>query len=158
MITQSRLKILFNYKQGKLYWVNSCRGTAAGSEAGTNDGRYTKIMIDYKLYLAHRLIWLYHYGYLPEFIDHKYGRDIGDYLWNLRECTRSQNGYNAKLRKDNKSGVKGVYFHKSTGKWFSQIRDKGKRICVGYFKTVESARVAMEIKRNELHGEFSNHG
>lgn len=157
-ITQELVRSLFRYDKGKLYLLTPNHKKKVGDEAGwfnVSNG-YSQITINYKTYYRHRIIFLYFYGYLPKFLDHKYGVKIGDYIWNLRPCTHYQNMLNSKLRKNNKSGVKGVCFDRN--RWKSQIRFKGKVIHIGYYKNIAEAEQAVIEKREELHGEFANHG
>ncbi len=44
---------------------------------------------------------------------------------NLRIATLSENGYNSKLPANNTSGVKGVSYHKQTGKWEAAMETNG---------------------------------
>lgn len=54
---------------------------------------------------------------------------------NCRWTTQSIQMRNTrKLRSDNSSGYRGVYFHKSTNKFLSRITVNGKVKCLGYFK------------------------
>lgn len=160
MITQERLKQLFTYKDGKLFWINSPRANVKkGSEAGWTDSLgYINIMIDTKSYKAHRLIFLYHKGYLPELLDHKYRIPSDNEIDNLRPATAAQNQQNAKIRTDNTSGVKGVGWHKKTGKWSARISLNGIRLNIGLFNTIKEASDVITKKRFELHGDFCNHG
>ncbi len=57
------------------------------------------------------------------------------------EGTRIRN-LNAKLRKDNSTGVKGVCFVKKTSKYVAYIRIKNRRIHLGYFDTLSEASKA----------------
>ena len=68
-LTQKRLKELFHYNPttGIFTWLVNKGNARIGYKAGTKkkDG-YIQIRIDRKNFLAHRLAWLYNYGYLPE--------------------------------------------------------------------------------------------
>ena len=162
MISQDQVKGLFNYNQntGVLTWkVATSRCIKVGDRAGSveGDGR-VRINIKYNRYRAHRIIFLMFKGYLPEFIDHIDGDNTNNKIENLRECTKSENSWNAKLAKTNKSGVKGVYQHKTSRSWIAYISHKGRQMQIGSFKTIDEASKAVRDKRNELHGEFANHG
>jgi hypothetical protein len=162
MITQEKLHELFEYRDdGTLIRkVNiqsmARKGDAAGSVGG--DG-YTRISIDYKRYLLHRLIFLYHYGYLTHGlqIDHIDADKSNNRIDNLREVTGSQNMYNSKIRSNNKSGVKGVYWNEARRKWYPQIKVNGKYVLRGYYDTIEEAKAVIEKARDELHGDFARH-
>ena len=60
---------------------------------------------------------------------------------------------NTKLRVDNSSGHRGIYYDKSRNTWNVNIRNKIKRI-TKRFPDYESAVIFCEEKMNELHGEF----
>jgi len=160
MITQERVKELFYYQRGYLI-----RRVRAGSRGVLGDvagflhpNGYTYIAVDNNKYFAHRLIWLYHYGYLPKELDHKYGKEIGDYLWNLRPCTSSQNSHNSKTPLTNTSGVKGVCWDKSRLLWFVRIKLNGKTKFLGRFNNIKEAAKVISASRVLYHGEFANNG
>ena len=162
MITQQRLHELFEYREdGNLIWKMNIQSMARkGNVAGSTDYHgYTRISIDCKKYLLHRLIFLYHKGYLTHGlqIDHIDGNQRNNRIDNLREVTGSQNMYNSKIRSNNKSGVKGVYWNKATRKWYPQIKVNGKYVLRGYYDTIEEAAAAIEKARNEYHGEYARH-
>ena len=160
-ITQELVKKLFNYKQGKLYWLKPNHGKInVGDEAGwfNKVSGYYQIFINGRCYYRHRIIWLYYNGYLPRFIDHKYGKEIGDYLWNLRPCDRFQNMANSKLRKNNKSGYKGIKWNEKANTWTAQLRYKKTLHYIGTFNDLGEAIKSISSKREELHGKFANHG
>lgn len=54
---------------------------------------------------------------------------------NLRTVTRSQNNFNSPPPKDNKSGTKGVFWHKQAKKWWAYININSKRQSLGMYKT-----------------------
>ena len=64
-------------------------------------------------------------------VDHINGDKVDCRKSNLRVCTQQENSYNARVRSDNKSGVRGVYFDNSRGAWSSQITVNKKTISLG---------------------------
>ena len=74
---------------------------------------------------------------------------------NCRWATRNIQARNTRLlRDDNKSGFRGVYWHKATGKWVAAIVVDSKKIHLGYFNTAEEGAVAYNnyvIKNNLEH-------
>ena len=112
---QQKVKDLFDYRDGKLFWkvanIGSCQ---TYKEAGTinSSGGYRRIMVDKKHHLTHRLVYLMHHGHLPKFLDHINNNRLDNRIENLREVTRTQNNLNQNLRKDNSSGHSGIYFSK----------------------------------------------
>jgi len=61
---------------------------------------------------------------------------------NLRSVTKSQNKMNVGLNKNNKSGVKGVYWDKFTNKWRAEIKVNYKKISLGRYKNLQRATLA----------------
>jgi len=151
---------LFSYDKitGNLVRVKNVRSRAkAGDIVGTDhpDG-YLSVEVDSKGYLVHRVVWLLYYGSWPDgMLDHADGNRKNNKITNLRLATRAQNSQNAKLRKDNSSGVKGVSWHKHVGKWFVRVQANGKRISVGYFDSFDEAVESAKLTRIKLHKEYS---
>ncbi len=160
IITQDYVKQLFEYRDGELYWkVKYSQRVKIGAKAGALDGdEYFRISINGKRYLNHRLIFLMHHGYLPEYLDHIDGNPSNNKIENLRAATLTQNQHNRKLGKDNTSGVKGVCWHKIKKKWQVQLRINNKVKHFGYFKNLELADLVAQEARNKYHGAFANHG
>lgn len=86
--------------------------------------------------------------------DHANGDSLDNRKCNLRIATRAQNNFNQKLRKDNKTGTKGVIFNKERKKYQARLFFNGKQKYLGSFETVEAATVARDAAAKELHGEF----
>lgn len=162
MLTQEKIKALFDYTDGKLIWkVNNRSRKVAGELAGwNNDLNYRVVCVDNKQYKIHQLIWLLHYGEIPDgkIIDHINGDPSDNRIENLRLATMQENQYNSKLRKDNKSGVKGVHLDKRSGKWKAQLIINGKKKGLGYYDDLELAELIIDEARNKFHGNFSNSG
>lgn len=95
---------------------------------------YVIIRINDVSYGAHRLAWLYVYGYLPENnIDHINKDRSDNRIKNLREASIACNRINSKINSNNSSGVMGVFFDKKSKKWRSQIITNGKYKYLGLF-------------------------
>ena len=158
MVTQKEVKELFDYNNGVLYWKNPWFKTRKDKPAGTrlNTG-YRSICINYNKYLEHRLIYLYHHGVLPKYIDHVDGDPSNNLIENLRECSNMQNHFNEKKPKNNTSGIKGVSFHKATQKWRANVFLDYKQHYLGLFNDIQEAEKACKEFRNKHHGEFARH-
>lgn len=157
-LTQDLVKELFEYKDGNLYRkTRASQSTQIGDKVGYNDNSgYYRVRINYKLYLVHRIIFLYHYGYLPSEIDHKDCDKLNNNIENLREVIRSQNNMNAQKRKGMSSIYKGVSFDKSTNKWISSIGKDRKKIFLGRYKNEKDAAIAYDKAALELFGEYAH--
>jgi len=110
-------------------------------------------------YYAHRIAWSIFYGKpLSMQIDHINGNKADNRIANLRACRDYENYWNCAARKNNKSKLKGVSFHKASGLWRSEISAKGVKHYLGYYRTAEEAHNAYCEASLKLHGEFSNTG
>jgi len=90
-------------------------------------------------------------------VDHINGVRLDNRKENLRVCTRSQNSSNKKLRRDSKSGFKGVYQAKS-GRYEAYIGipgTAGRHERLGRYDTAEEAARVRDRRAIELHGEFA---
>jgi len=151
---------LFEYKDGHLYYIKDIKGRSnmLGKRAGTlRDDGYIGIFINQKYYFEHRIIWEIIMGEIPNgfYIDHIDGDRSNNNIENLRLCTTQQNAYNRGMQANNKSGFKGVSWHKQKGKWVAQIKIDGKNKFLGFFEDKEKAYLAYCEKAIERHGEFA---
>jgi hypothetical protein len=109
--------------------------------------------------MAHRLAWIYIYG--PTIgggeIDHIDGNPSNNAISNLRLATSRQQKRNKKVQSNNRSGLKGAYYHAAHKgkKWRTQINVDGKLIFLGYFHTAEEAHAAYGVAAEEHFGEFA---
>lgn len=155
-LTQSRLQSLLHYDPctGVFTWlVQKSSRRKVGDEAGGICGNgYRQIGLDGKLYLTHRLAWLWMIGEWPkDQIDHINGvRD--DNRWsNLREATNAENCQNLKINSNNKSGYMGVSWHAKKGKWKAQISSTGCNKYLGQFTSPEDAHAAYLAAKAIVH-------
>lgn len=142
-LTQEELKRQLDYDHftGLFVWkVSNTNTIQIGDIAGTMCHDYINIGINGIVYGAHRLAWLYVYGYLPENdIDHKDRIKHHNWILNLREISRSCNIKNTGNWKTNTSGIKGVYLHKQSNKWIAQIKINYKKKYLGIYKDFDDA-------------------
>ena len=157
-MTQQELKELLHYDQdtGIFTWLISRGNIKNGKKINNSAFYYTNIKINKKSYRAHRLAWLYVYGFMPtNQIDHINGNKSDNRICNLREVTNQQNQFNSPVRKDNKSGIKGVHWHKKQSKWVANLHINGKQKQLGSFDNLEEAEKVISEARKLHHGEFS---
>lgn len=88
-------------------------------------------------------------------VDHINQNKLDHRKINLRMATHNQNAHNRGVRADNKSGFKGVFYWKSTGRWRAFINKDSKRKYLGFFDTKEEAALAYNQAALTLHGNFA---
>lgn len=121
-LTFARLREVMHYNPvtGEFRWISRQHGRekTVGWTQKYKGCQRRMVCIDYKIFMLHRIAWLWMTGKWPEeLIDH-INRNPMDNRWkNLREANHSQNAYNMPIRKDNISGVKGVCWNKKAKKW-----------------------------------------
>ena len=158
MITKESLRDLYDYQDGKLFWkVN--KGTAKiGDEVGYFTGRYFATKLNGKRQQVSRLIYMYHHGNMPEIVDHINGNTSDNRIENLREATALGNNHNRSIAKNNKSGIKGVFFSNQMNKWKTQITINYKQIHLGYYDDKDLAELVVSEARNKYHKSFACDG
>lgn len=158
MLDKQFLLDTFQYKDGNLYWKISKQGIRKDRLAGSSDKKgYVRVFIDKKPYLAHRIIFAMHHGYVSNHIDHIDGNPANNNIDNLREATWTQNNQNSKLRVTNTSGSKGVCWDTKVNKWKVRIRFNNTRRTIGYFDDLELADLVAKEAREKHHGQFARH-
>jgi hypothetical protein len=143
MITQARIRELFDYRSdGELIRRVRTAGRAKiGEVAGyLHSGGYRYISVNSKSYKAHRLVWLWHNGYMPENgIDHIDRNKNNNKIENLREVSKVCNARNCNLSRNNSSGITGVAWLKKKGAWRASISILGKSIHLGLHDNILKA-------------------
>lgn len=109
---------------------------------------------------AHRFMWEKHNGPIPEGIeiDHICHNPPCVELKHIRLATRKENArYRWGAMPNNASGIRGVTYHPTSGKWRSRVSADGKIYSLGLFvDPAEAGRIAA-IKRLELGFPQSDH-
>ena len=156
-LTQSRLKELLVYdpETGIFTWKVKRQRASIGDVATGPDGQgYLRVTLGNERHRAHRLAWLYMHGRWPvDCIDHINLNGLDNRITNLREATKSQNGINRNVRRDNKTGLKGVIFARN--RYVARIRVNGKTRHIGAYKNPTHAAFAYRIAEALVYGEFS---
>jgi hypothetical protein len=166
MITQERLKEMFDYREDGNF-VRKKTGVVVACNP-TPKHRYLRLSVIGKPQALHRMIFLYHHGYLPKVTDHIDGNRLNNRIENLRACTQSENCLNSKHRATSTSPYKNVYLAKHSKNnpkyspdwkenWVVSITVNKKRQYVGSFEDVELADLVATEARDLYHGAFARH-
>lgn len=158
MIEELKSNLRYDPETGHFWWIRKPRnGINMSTPAGANQRGYVCIRINRKGYFAHRLAWFYMTGEWPPKgyqIDHA-NQDKSDNRWcNLRLATPAQNTVNRGVQANNRSGYKGVFWHKGQKEWRSAIRVNGRSIYLGKFPDPKSAHQAYAKASRNFHGNF----
>ena len=155
-ISQDYVLSAFDYQDGNLIRKTG-RVNEIGQIAGClHKGKgYIHVKIKAKCFKAHRLVFLYHYGYLPECVDHIDGDKANNKIENLRAATKEENCRNQKIRSTNKSGCKGVRWNSLSKKWQVGICKNYKNIHLGMYEDLELASLVAVEATELIHGRFS---
>lgn len=158
MITQKYLRSILDYNPETGVFTRKRRDDVrpewntrwAGKVAGNKHNQgYIELSINNKKYLAHRVAFVFTYGYWPNEVDHINGVRDDNRIINLREVTSSENKKNMKRAKNNTSGRTGVHYDKINKKWRASAWCNNKEYFAGRFKTKDeaiNARKLLEIK------------
>lgn len=155
-----RLRKLFTYNPDTglfVRLVSTSNRVKAGDVAGSvsPDG-YMRIWIDGHSYKAHRLAWLFIHGNWPAGqIDHANGNRSDNRIENLRVADQSQQSANSARPRSNKTGVRGVSFHKATQKYTARLACRGRLVHASYHDHIEDAAAAYRSASLKHFGEFS---
>ncbi len=90
--------------------------------------------------------------------DHVNSNGLDNRRDNLRKATPAQNLCNARTRKDNTSGVKGVSWVGRRQRWEAYVSLGGKKHHFGYYMDKTDAICARHMAAETLHGAFVRHG
>lgn len=160
ILTYEMASRLFSYTpEGFLVWKNPVNKTKKpGQVVGgrRKDGRQqVMLFINGKsyLFLIYRIIWLLHHKTWPsKTVDHINGDCTDDRIENLRDVAQqlnNENRYDALIT--NKTGILGVCFDNTRGKYRATIVNKGKQEHLGFYETKEEAEAAYLKRKKQVH-------
>lgn len=156
-LTQDKLKSLLAYDPvtGVFTWL---KGKRAGHTTGTlGQQGYVKITVLGKMCAAHRLAWLYVYGYWPTLqIDHINQIRSDNRIDNLRLVTCAQNHQNRRRNTRSASGFLGVTWHKRDKRWQAHIEVNGTAKHLGLFVCLANALRARKQAEQLYHPHRAN--
>jgi hypothetical protein len=145
----------YDPEDGVLRWNIRGQGIPYGKRAGSFANGHWSVRIFDKRFFTGPLIWFYMTGEWPDqMVDHKDGVKTNDKWSNLRLATRAQNAMNAKVRKDNILGHKGIH-QNPNGKFRVTITVDKKTLHLGYVKTLKEAIAVRKAAEQKYHGEFA---
>lgn len=152
----------YNPKTGVLKWKKvTSKSKSIGSVAGKPQKPLGYVQVGFlgKVYQAHRLIWAMHYNEEPpKYIDHINMIKSDNRIENLRAATNAENMQNSGAKKCNKTGFKGVFHIKTSGRYMANICVNNKKIYLGTFATAKEAHAAYCAAAEKLHGRFKRTG
>ncbi len=82
--------------------------------------------------------------------DHRNRNRLDNRRWNIRIVAPEEQSQNLPAHQDGSSGIRGVSFHKLTGKWRSRVYHDGQQIYLGLFSSKEAAGRAAARCRLDL--------
>lgn len=147
--------LFYDEETGELFWKKSLStNVKPGRRAGCLARGYIFVGIRGELHPAHRLVWLMKTGKWPTATVDHIDRDRANNRWsNLRLASPHDQQGNLPIRKNNKSGVRGVFWNR--GKWLARISTTaGRKIHVGYFSDIAEAKAAYDKAASQHFGEF----
>lgn len=151
LIWESRPREHFSTDRQFAYWNTRYAGQPAGCvKAGRRHVAVFKTQ-----YLTYRLIWLWHKGEWPHYVDHIDGDALNDRIENLRSVSHADNCRNVRHKKRKDALPMGVYIFRN--KYVARIHSEGKNLYLGMFETVNDAAAARK-NASLLLGFHPNHG
>lgn len=88
-------------------------------------------------------------------VDHRNGNGLDNRRCNIRFATYGLNRANARVSKNNKSGLKGVCWNPTEKKWIAHIASNGRFRILGRFTDKEQAARAYDAAARACFGEFA---
>lgn len=122
------------------------------TKSGSRKKTYACTKINGQKVLIHRIILSAESG---QVVDHINGDGMDNRKVNLRLCTHTQNLWNQKKNKNNRSGYKGVFYSQHHGRWAAEINADRTRHFLGYFEVIEDAARAYNEAAIKYHGHFA---
>ena len=114
---------------------------------------YGIFLIQKRAKAAHRVAYTLLHGPIPEgvLLDHRCHNKGCVNPSHLRFSDHKSNAENRTgANRNNKSGVRGVWWEPKRGKWLGRVMHEGRSYFIGSHEHLEDAKTAIEALRNEL--------
>ena len=144
-------------KRGRHMMAKVWNATWAGKPALTHTSRsgHLRGAVFHVGLQAHRVAWAIFYGRWPDGeIDHINGNPADNRIANLRDCSRTINGQNLRMKRTNTSGYVGVTRDHALNKWRAQATVNGQHFYIGVYPDLEDAARA----RDDFHRQHGGPG
>lgn len=149
-------KVYMKQRAGNLAGKISINETLVEGKKSLRDAR--EVVISYKgdkvKFPIHKLVFMYHYGYVPDLIDHINGNYLDNRIENLQELNLQLNASKAAMFSHNSSGYRGVRHRKRDNKWIVNIKVDGKGYYVGQYLDIEYAAEVYNYISKLIFGEY----
>ena len=147
-LTQEQVKLKYDYSEelGTLIHkevlgvYNSYVGIPVGWKDASKKG-YWVVKLNKKSYKLHRLVWLWHYGTLPNALDHIDRNKDNNRIENLRATTNAIHAHNKDSINSKNGKLRGVRKTKY-GKYRASINFNRSKYELGTYTTEEEAHAA----------------
>lgn len=128
-LSKEVLRELFRYEDGKLIWVDGRKSLGSHNSRGYLSFYIREVKTSF---LAHRITWIYHNGFIPIGIeiDHINRDKVCNEIENIRLVTCRENMQNREL---GGTGIRGVSWNKMIGRYQARITVNGLTKSLGYF-------------------------
>lgn len=154
-ITQAELKDQFDYDAENGILIRKFRnGYPYNKPCGHKPDckGYGQVKVNGKIYLVHRLIWLWVYGKFPSMgIDHIDGNRMNNRIENLRDVDSKTNNHNQKILRTNTSGFPRVQWIDAQEKYRVKISLDGRSIHIGVYDKFSDAILASKLAKIQYH-------
>ena len=136
-------------------------GDPAGNEKNDEGRIYYQLTLKKRHYYCHRIIWEMFNGVINRSsrIDHikniSESEPADNRIENLQICSNMQNSQKKLLRRDSKSGFKGVNWNEESKNWMCRITVDGKSKFLGRFDDKIKAAQSYDQAALLYHGEFA---
>lgn len=156
-LADARRIVHYDPVTGQLSLAENRGSRKAGNTCGSlKSNGYVYVSWDKRTVQAHRFIWFWMTGEWPKScIDHVNCVKTDNRWSNLREATYTQNHYNRPVRRDSRTGAKGIGFIAHANMYRAKLKANGRIVQLGYFKTLDEAKQAYAEAVAIHHGEFA---
>ena len=109
---------------------------------------YRHCHVDGEMFYMHRLVFMWHHGYCPEFLDHRDQHRSNNRIGNLRPTDWSSNLHNGRTYRNSKTGIRNVSPHRDGG--FQVVVSRDGKSHTAYAQDIDEAVTIRDRIRSDL--------